>query len=77
MIISPSYSFIHSFASRSQRLKHPNIIKLLRILRLADRIAMVMEYASGGEVFDHVQSKGHLPETEVRIVMKQLISGIH
>ena len=36
---------------------------------------MVMEYASGGEVFDYVQSRGHLPQSEVRLIMRQLFSG--
>lgn len=59
-----------------QRLNHPNIIKLMRVIRLPDRLAMVMEYARGGELFDHVQSKGHLPECMVRIIMCQIFRAV-
>lgn len=38
-------------------------------------MAMVMEYASGGEVFDYVQAKGHLSQIEVRSFMCQILQG--
>jgi len=36
---------------------------------------MIMEYASQGELFDYVQSRGYLPQNTVRSIMRQLFSG--
>lgn len=58
------------------RLSHPNIIQLIRVLRLPDQLALVMEYARGGELFEYVQSKGYLQEGEVRIIMCQIIRAV-
>lgn len=42
---------------------------------MPDRVAMVMEYAEGGELFDHVQQAHHLTEPEARQIMRQVLSG--
>jgi serine/threonine protein kinase len=33
---------------------HPNIVKLLDIIETPEEIILVMEYASGGELFDYI-----------------------
>lgn len=33
---------------------HPNIVKLLDIVETPEEIVLVMEYASGGELFDYI-----------------------
>ena len=39
-------------------------------------IYVVMEYVSGGEMFDYIVSKGRLPEDEARRLFQQVISGV-
>jgi len=39
-------------------------------------IAIVMEYASGGELFEFVKRSGRLSEDAARFFFQQLISGV-
>lgn len=59
------------------KLQHPNIIELKRVIRLPDCLALVMDYISGGELFDYVQRRGRLPEHEIKSLMIQLFKGTH
>lgn len=40
-------------------------------------LAIVMEYASGGELFDRIVQAGRFVEDEARYFFQQLISGVH
>lgn len=53
-------------------LQHDNIAKMLQIIETDTDIYLVLEYCSGGELFDYLISKRRLTETEVRIIMKDL-----
>lgn len=55
---------------------HPNIIKLYDVLDTTTDIFVVMEYVSGGELFDLIAQKGRLPESEARYYFKQIIDGV-
>ncbi|KAJ8766436.1 hypothetical protein K2173_022495 [Erythroxylum novogranatense] len=57
-------------------LKHPNIVRLHEVLASKTRIYMVLEYVTGGELFDRIASKGRLPEAEGRKLFQQLIDGV-
>lgn len=35
-------------------IKHPNIIQLYEILEDDEKIYLIMEYANGGELFEHI-----------------------
>lgn len=37
---------------------------------------MVMEYASGGELYDYVSKFGSLPESEARRIFRQITSAV-
>ena len=45
-------------------ISHPHIIKLEEIIETRNRVYLIMEYASGGELFDYIVSKDRLPEKE-------------
>lgn len=55
---------------------HPNIIRLYDVLDTVTDIFVVMEYVSGGELFDLIAQKGRLPEAEARYYFKQIIDGV-
>ncbi|XP_061974584.1 CBL-interacting serine/threonine-protein kinase 1 isoform X2 [Populus nigra] len=57
-------------------LKHPNVVRLHEVLASKSKIYMVLEYVTGGELFDRIASKGKLPEAEGRKMFQQLIDGV-
>ena len=57
-------------------MNHPNIVRFIEVLLTPTDLAIVMEYASGGELFDRVLTNGRMQEDEARYFFQQLISGV-
>lgn len=57
-------------------LKHPNIIRFKEVFLTPTHLAIVMEYASGGELFHRICTAGRFTEDEARYYFQQLISGV-
>ncbi|KAG8485686.1 hypothetical protein CXB51_019018 [Gossypium anomalum] len=57
-------------------LKHPNIIRFKEVLLTPTHLAIVMEYATGGERFERICNAGRFSEDEARFFFQQLISRI-
>ena len=55
--------------------RHPHIIDVKEIILLVDCMVVVMEYAAHGELFDYVQKRTRLSESEAKLIMFQLLSG--
>ncbi|CAM9363048.1 unnamed protein product, partial [Scytosiphon promiscuus] len=55
---------------------HPHIIRLYQVIDTPSDIFVVMEYVSGGELFDHIVSEGRLDPDEARSIFQQVISGV-
>ena len=60
-----------------KHLNHPNVIKLIDIVENPSEIIIVMEYASLGDLFDHIirQPRGKLSETETKRIFVQVALG--
>ena len=58
------------------RLDQPNVIKLHQVIETDSEMYIIMEFASGGELIDHIAAKGHLSEREGRKLFRELISAI-
>lgn len=56
--------------------RHPHIIKLYQVISSPTDIFMVMEFVSGGELFDYILKHGKLSESESRKFFQQIISGV-
>ncbi|XP_053395294.1 5'-AMP-activated protein kinase catalytic subunit alpha-2-like isoform X18 [Mercenaria mercenaria] len=56
--------------------RHPHIIKLYQVISTPTDIFMVMEYVSGGELFDYIVKNGKLKEHEARRFFQQIVSGV-
>ncbi|CAI9723042.1 serine/threonine-protein kinase SIK3-like isoform X1 [Octopus vulgaris] len=57
-------------------LRHPHIIRLYQVLETERRIYLVTEYASGGEIFDHLVAHGRMNEKEARKKFKQIVAAV-
>jgi len=57
-------------------LKHPNIIRFKEVILTPTHLAIVMEYASGGELFERICKNIRFSEDEARYFFQQLISGV-
>ncbi|KAK1430507.1 hypothetical protein QVD17_13303 [Tagetes erecta] len=57
-------------------LRHPNIVRFKEVLLTPTHLAIVMEYAAGGELFLKICSAGRFSEDEARFFFQQLISGV-
>jgi 5'-AMP-activated protein kinase, catalytic alpha subunit len=53
-----------------KQIDHPNFVKLYEIIENEDRIYLIMEYASGGELFEYIVSKDRLAEKEACLIYK-------
>lgn len=56
--------------------RHPHIIKLYQVISTPTDIFMIMEFVSGGELFDYIVKHGKLKESEARRFFQQIISGV-
>lgn len=58
-------------------LRHPNIIRFREVQLTPTHLAIVMEYAAGGELFERICNAGRFSEDEARFFFQQLISGVN
>ena len=63
------------FTTILQSLNHPYIVNVKEVINLVDSVAIVMEYAEKGELFDMVQRRHTIPESESKHLMFQILSG--
>ncbi|KAI1309850.1 hypothetical protein F5Y03DRAFT_382951 [Xylaria venustula] len=57
-------------------LSHPNIVRLHEMSETERHIGIVLEYASGGELFDYILNHRYLKDQAARRLFAQLISGV-
>eukprot|EP00123_Amoebidium_parasiticum_P006478 comp17419_c0_seq1/m.16801 comp17419_c0_seq1/g.16801 ORF comp17419_c0_seq1/g.16801 comp17419_c0_seq1/m.16801 type:complete len:520 (-) comp17419_c0_seq1:238-1797(-) len=55
---------------------HPHIIKLYEVISTPTDIFLVMEYVSGGELFEYIVKHGKLSEDAARKFFQQIICGV-
>ena len=60
-----------------ERLRHPNIIRLYEVVETISKVYMIMEYASGGELFHKILNEGKLPERLAKKYFAQVISAVN
>eukprot|EP00123_Amoebidium_parasiticum_P012882 comp21633_c0_seq1/m.30373 comp21633_c0_seq1/g.30373 ORF comp21633_c0_seq1/g.30373 comp21633_c0_seq1/m.30373 type:complete len:764 (-) comp21633_c0_seq1:333-2624(-) len=58
-------------------LDHPHVIRLYQVMETSRMLYLVMEYAQGGEIFDHLVAHGRMKEVEARRKFHQIVSAVH
>ncbi|KAL4318934.1 hypothetical protein GQ457_18G003550 [Hibiscus cannabinus] len=56
--------------------KHPNIVRLHEVFASRTKIYIILEFVSGGELFDKIVHRVRLPENECRRYFQQLIDAV-
>ncbi|KAF3531135.1 hypothetical protein DY000_02038179 [Brassica cretica] len=56
--------------------RHPCVVRLYEVLASRTKIYIILEYITGGELFDKIVRNGRLSEAEARKYFHQLIDGV-
>lgn len=67
---------IHREINSLRMLAHPNIVHLVEVLKSGKYIGIVLEYASGGELFDYILQHKYLKEPVAKRLFAQLVLGV-
>ena len=67
---------IHREINILETLQHPNIVRLHEMVETREFIGIILEYASGGELFDYILNHRYLKDHTARKLFAQLVSGV-
>jgi len=56
--------------------EHRNVLKLIEAIELDDCHAIVLEFAGGGDLFDHIVRHTRFREGEARSLFRQILEGV-
>ncbi|KAK9758353.1 hypothetical protein RND81_01G225000 [Saponaria officinalis] len=56
--------------------RHPHVVRLHEVIASRSKIYIILEYITGGELFDKILHHGRLSEVEARRYFQQLIDGV-
>eukprot|EP00794_Sanderia_malayensis_P012034 gene12034-13276_t len=59
-----------------RKLSHENLVNLVDVYDIENRIILIMEFISGGELFERIVEEDCLTEAEAAVYMKQILEGL-
>lgn len=62
--------------STMKLIRHPNVIRMYEVMASRTKIYIVLEFVTGGELFDKIASKGRLKEDEARKFFQHVINAV-
>jgi MAP/microtubule affinity-regulating kinase len=68
---------LHREVRIMKMLNHPNIVKLYEVIETKHTLFLVMEYVSGGELYDYLVAHGRMKEKEARVKFRQILSAVN
>nr|KYP56820.1 CBL-interacting serine/threonine-protein kinase 3 [Cajanus cajan] len=57
-------------------IKHPNVVQLYEVMGSKTKIYIILEFVTGGELFDKILNNGRMSEKEGRRYFQQLINAV-
>jgi serine/threonine protein kinase len=69
-------SYIKGELSILKTLQHPNIACLIEVKETVERVYLILEYASRGNLLQYVQKSHHLQETKAHEFFRQICWGL-
>ncbi|KAM3720546.1 Serine/threonine-protein kinase [Dirofilaria immitis] len=75
-LVSSDCGTVNNELSILSRVQHPFVIKLEEVFKSSSRLFIVMEMASGGEMYNRVVAKGRYSEGEARQALRMLLNGL-
>ncbi|CAH2072225.1 unnamed protein product [Thlaspi arvense] len=57
-------------------INHPNVVRLYEVLASKAKMYIVLEFISGGKLFDEIKNEGRMKEEEARRYFQQLINAL-
>ncbi|XP_013177585.1 PREDICTED: uncharacterized protein LOC106125046 [Papilio xuthus] len=57
--------------------RHPNIVHIYEVFENSEKMILVMEYCSGGELYDYLSQKKVLEEEEARRLFRQIATAVY
>lgn len=59
-----------------KKVRHPHVVQLYEMIENNDYLYLIMEYCSGGELFQHIVKNRRLKEPDAAKMYQQILSGI-
>lgn len=57
-------------------IRHQHVVQLYEIIETSRQLYLIMEYASGGELFDYIVASGRIQEPEACRFFRQIVEGV-
>lgn len=58
-------------------IQHPHLIHIYEVFENKDKIVLIMQFASGGELYDYLSEKKVLNDTEARRIFRQIATAVY
>jgi serine/threonine-protein kinase ULK/ATG1 len=71
-----SKRLLESEVAIMKKLNHPNLVRLLEYLEVADHICLVMEFCDAGDLGIFIIAKAPMKESLIQHITRQIVAGI-
>ena len=67
---------IHHEVRVMKLIRHPHVVRLYQVVDTAKSLYLILELGSGGDLYEHIQKHGKLPEERARHFYRQLVAAV-